>query len=65
MTKLDLTKLKFQIGDSVRKSGGTYEADGIIVGGAITTRGDVRYVFEFKQFPGMLHIFNEDQLEKL
>jgi len=54
---------KFVVGDRVRKTGGTYEADGIIVGIAVTTTGQVRYVFEFEQFPGMLHIFNEGQLQ--
>jgi len=54
---------KFQVGDLVRKVGGTYQADGIIVGIAVTTRGDIRYVFEFKDYPGMLHIFNGSQLE--
>jgi hypothetical protein len=63
MTTVELTELKFREGDLVRKVGGTYEADGIIVGIAVTTKGDVRYVFEFEQFPGMLHIFNEGQLE--
>ena len=63
MTTTDLPELKFREGDYVRKTGGTYEADGIIVGIAVTTRGDVRYVFEFEQFPGMLHIFNEGQLQ--
>jgi len=53
---------KFKQGDLVRKVGGTYETDGIIVGVAITTRGDVRYVFEFIEPSGMLHIFNESQL---
>ena len=64
MTTIDLPDLKFQVGDTVRKVGGTYQADGIIVGIAVTTRNDVRYVFEFKDYPGMLHIFNESQLEK-
>lgn len=54
---------KFQVGDTVRKVGGTYQADGIIVGIAVTTRGDIRYVFEFKDYPGMLHIFNDSQLQ--
>lgn len=56
------TQIKFKPGDPVRKVGGTYETDGIIVGVAVTTRGDVRYVFEFVQPAGMLHIFNESQL---
>lgn len=63
MTNIDLPKFKFKVGDRVRKIGGTYQAEGIIVGVAVTTRNDVRYVFEFEQFPGMLHIFNESQLE--
>lgn len=63
MTSIDISQFKFQAGDLVKKVGGTYEAEGIIVGIAITTKGDVRYVFEFEQFPGMLHIFNEGQLE--
>ena len=62
MTTIDLPDLKFKEGDRVRKTGGSYEADGIIVGIAITTQGQLRYVFEFEQFPGMLHIFNEGQL---
>lgn len=53
---------KFKVGDMVRKVGGSYEANGIIVGVAITTAGDVRYVFEFFNPKGMLHIFNEQQL---
>ena len=57
--------MKFVVGDRVRKTGGTYQADGYIVGIAVTTTGQVRYVFEFETFPGMLHIFNEGQLEKL
>jgi hypothetical protein len=56
---------KFKVGDVVKKIGGTYQADGIIVGIAVTTRSDVRYVFEFLDYPGMLHIFNGSQLEKI
>lgn len=56
---------KYNVGDKVRKVGGTYQADGVIVGTAVTSRGELRYVFEFAAFPGMLHIFNEGQLEKL
>ena len=63
MTTIDIPDFKFHVGDNVRKVGGTYQAEGIIVGIAITTTGDVRYVFEFEQYPGMLHIFNEGQLE--
>lgn len=56
---------QFSVGNRVKKIGGTYQADGIIVGIAVTTRGDIRYVFEFKDYPGMLHIFNGSQLEKI
>jgi hypothetical protein len=63
MTTIDLPVFKFKEGDLVKKVGGTYQAEGIVVGIAVTTKGDVRYVFEFEQFPGMLHIFNDSQLE--
>ena len=63
MTTIDIPDFKFHVGDRVRKVGGTYQAEGIIVGIAVTTTGDVRYVFEFEQYPGMLHIFNEGQLQ--
>ena len=62
MTTIDIPDFKFSVGDKVCKVGGTYQAEGIIVGIAVTTTGDVRYVFEFEQYPGMLHIFNEGQL---
>jgi hypothetical protein len=65
MTTIDLPEFKFQNGDKVRKVGGSYEAEGYIVGVAVTTQGQVRYVFEFEQYPGMLHIFNETQLSKI
>lgn len=63
MTTIDLPNFKFELGDRVRKVGGSYQAEGFIVGIAITTTGEVRFVFEFEAFPGMLHIFNEGQLE--
>ncbi len=58
-----MSEHKFSVGDRVRKVGGTYQANGIIVGIAVTTSGVVRYVFEFSDYPGMLHIFNDGQLE--
>jgi len=63
MTTINIPEFKFEHGNRVRKVGGSYQAEGIIVGVAVTTTGDVRYVFEFTQYPGMLHIFNEGQLE--
>ena len=63
MTTIEIPVFKFSEGDKVRKVGGSYQATGYIVGIAVTTTGDVRYVFEFETFPGMLHIFNEGQLE--
>lgn len=60
-----LENFKFKEGDKVRKVGGSYQADGYVVGVAVTLGGAVRYVFEFETYPGMLHIFNETQLEKI
>lgn len=56
---------KFNVGDNVRKIGGSYQANGMIVGVAVTTLNQVRYVFEFSDLPGMLHIFAGEQLELL
>lgn len=54
----------FKVGDLVRKRAG-YEYPGIIVSVFRTRAGAVRYVVEADHpgFTGMLHIFNEDQLE--
>jgi hypothetical protein len=65
MTTIDIPDFKFNVGDRVQKVGGSYQADGFIVGIAVTTMGQVRYVFEFEQYPGMLHIFNDSQLESI
>ena len=55
---------KFKIGDRVRKRSG-YEYPGFVV--SVFTNGAraVRYVIEADHpaFSGMLHIFNEEQLE--
>ncbi len=56
--------MKFTVGDKAQKVGGSYQADGIIVGAFRTTEGAERYVFEFVQPGGMLHIFGPAQLEK-
>lgn len=55
--------MKFSVGASVKKVGGNYQADGIIVAAFKTTSGDERYVFEFDNPKGMLHIFTPGQLE--
>ena len=55
--------MKFKVGDFVRKVGGSYEANGNIVAAFVTTAGKERYVFEFHEPEGMLHIFTPDQLE--
>lgn len=55
---------KFQVGDLVRKVGGSYQAPGIIKAVFSSIHGDIRYVFEFVEPAGMLHIFNEEQLDE-
>lgn len=52
----------FSLGDRVVKLGGSYTAIGTVVGLITTRAGLRRYVFEFDQPAGMLHIFNGDQL---
>ena len=53
------------VGDRARKAGGSYQADGTIVSLFATRAGQLRYVFEFDTPPGLLHIFNPQQLERL
>ncbi len=48
-----------------RKIGGSYQADGVIVSEFLTTAGERRVVFEFDSPKGMLHIFNEAQIERV
>ncbi len=52
---------KFKIGDKIKKPKG-YAFDGIIVSIFQTTKGENRIVAELEN-NGMLHIFNENQLE--
>ena len=52
---------KFRIGDVAYKPKG-YKFQCTIVGVFTTTSGDIRVVGEMNEF-GLLHIFNEDQLE--
>ena len=53
----------FSVGDLVRKVGGSYSADGTIRAAFLTRDGNQRYVFEFDDFRGMLHIFSHEQLK--
>ncbi|HEX8838172.1 MAG TPA: hypothetical protein VF748_14620 [Candidatus Acidoferrum sp.] len=56
-------KARFALANKVRKRSG-YEYPGTVVAVFTTLAGSVRYVVEADPpFSGMLHIFNEDQLE--
>jgi len=52
---------KFRVGDAAYKPRG-YKFPCTIVGVFTTKSGDIRVVGEMNEF-GLLHIFNEDQLE--
>ena len=52
---------RFGIGDLVQKASG-YEYPGIVVSVFTTRQGKLRYVVEHLHSVGMLHIFNEEQL---
>jgi len=54
--------MKFKIGDKAYKPKG-YRFPCTIVGIFRNTKGEVRVIGEMDEF-GMLHIFNEGQLEK-
>ena len=56
--------MKFQVGDRVRKVDGSYQATGHIVAAFRTRANMERYVFEFLNPKGMLHIFGPGQLER-
>lgn len=53
---------KFKVGDNVFKPKG-YKFPGVVVSIFKTTTGEIRIVAEMID-NGMLHIFNESQLEK-
>jgi len=59
--KLDV----FDVGSRVRKVGGSYSAIGTIRAAFESRDGGRRYVFDFDEPPGLLHIFNHLQLMKL
>ena len=54
---------KFKVGDKAHKTKG-YKFPCTIVGVFETIKGDIRVVGEMDEF-GLLHIFNEDQLDKV
>lgn len=60
---LQQNKTKFQIGDKAVKLKG-YKFPCTIVSVFQTVEGNVRVVGEMDEY-GLLHIFNEDQLEKV
>ena len=51
------------VGTRARKVGGSFQADGVVVGNFKTLSGEQRYVFEFDVPAGMLHIYGPTQLE--
>ena len=53
----------FEIGDEVKKTGGDYFFKGIVVASFKKISGEVRVVVENDD--GILHIFNEKQLERV
>lgn len=52
-------------GQRAKKVGGSYQATGTIVSAFTTLKGFQRYVFEFDEPAGMLHIFGPEQVEAL
>lgn len=60
-----MTDFKFKVDEHVRKVGGSYQGTGVIKAAFRADDGTARYVFRFDHPPGLLHIFNDGQLEKL
>lgn len=56
-----ISNSSFKVGDKVNKVKG-YKFPGTIVSVFNTIKGDIRLVVEMDNF-GLLHIFNENQLE--
>lgn len=54
---------KFKIGDRVKKIKGSYQAVGIIVAVFLALDGSSRYVFQFDDPKGLVHIFGDNNLE--
>lgn len=59
-----MTDFKFKVDEHVRKVGGSYEATGIIKAAFRADDGTARYVFRFDNPPGLLHIYNEEQIKR-
>lgn len=55
-------KMQFVVGDKVKKVGGDYVYDGVVVASFRKLSGVIRLVVEDDR--GMLFIFNENNLEK-
>ena len=55
----------FDVGSRVRKIGGSYQATGTILAVFITRNGEQRFVFDFDEPPGLLHIFGPAQIEPM
>ena len=60
-----MTDFKFKVEENVRKVGGSYQATGTIKAAFSADDGTARYVFRFDHPPGLLHIYNEGNLEKI
>jgi hypothetical protein len=56
---------EFEIDECVCKIGGSYQAKGTIKARFLADDGTPRYVFRFDNPPGLLHIFNEKQLDHI
>ncbi len=56
-----MNQFKFNIGDKVKKTGGDYRFDGIVVAAFAKTSGKHRFVVEDDR--GILHVFGETNLE--
>lgn len=55
---------RFRVGDSVRKVGGDYGLDGVVVAAFRKRSGQVRYVVEADFPAGLLLIYNGAQLQR-
>jgi hypothetical protein len=61
----DPEPLAFAVGDRVLKHAGCYHLAGVVVAAFHTKAGRARYVVEADCLPGLLMIYNGDQLRRL